>query len=119
MGYFIFARIKLQHGDFREWVGRQEFRSEAAAIVEDNGQLVRIEHVTGNCQDMALAGNQQSTLVGNKSLGAAGPVELYNLRLHVASDIDQGRRAVAGPRNACPGEEAGEGKGDGADVFAS
>src|SRR4051812_11357687 len=68
---------------------------------------------------MAFARKQQSTLVRNKTLGPASAVKLHNFRLHVAGDIDQGRRAVAGPRNACPGEEAGEGKGDGADVFAS
>src|SRR6478735_7537186 len=48
---------------------------------------------------------------------AARAVDLHNLRLHLAGDLGERRRAVAGPRTAYPNKEANDCRGNGADVF--
>ena len=43
-------------------------------------------------------------MVGFEAAGTAGAVDLYNLRLHLAGDLDQRSRAVAGSRDGRPGQ---------------
>src|SRR4030081_2969011 len=52
-----------------------------------------------------------------KSANAAGAIDFDNLGLDLAGNLGERRRAVAGPRDACPGEEAGDCSRNGADVF--
>jgi len=47
----------------------------------------------------------------------AGTVDLYDLRLDLAGNLGERRRAVAGPRATRPGEEASDCSRNGADVF--
>jgi hypothetical protein len=58
---------------------------------------------------VTLAGDEQAALIGNQAARAAGSVKFDDLGLDVASDIDERRRAVAGPRDAHPGEEVSDG----------
>ena len=44
--YFVAAWIEFEYGDFGERVGGDLLRGEMAAIVEDDGHLIGVEHVT-------------------------------------------------------------------------
>ena len=104
-----FARIEFEQGYFRERIGSNVFGREVPAVVEDDGHFVGIEDIAPNGEDVTLAGNQDAALIGFESFHAAGAVDLDDLRLDLAGDGRQRRRAVVGPRDAAPGEEANEG----------
>ena len=44
-GAVVGARVELEHGDFGERIGGDVLGREVAAVVEDDGHFVGIEHV--------------------------------------------------------------------------
>ena len=115
--HIVAARVEFEHGDFGERVGGDLLGREVAAVVEDDGHFIGIEDVTRDGEHVAFAGDQDAALVVLKTADAAGAVDLHDLGLHLAGDLGERRRAVAGPRDARPGEEASDCSRNGADVF--
>ena len=115
--HVVAARVEFEHGDFGERIGGDLLGREVAAVVEDDGHFIGVEHVARNREDVALAGDQDAALVVLETADAAGAVDLDDLGLNLAGDLGERRRAVAGPRDARPGEEASDCSRNGADVF--